>query len=142
MPSSLFILIVGCGRLGSYLASRLSEAGNAVVVIDVHEPAFSNLSPNFSGFRVEGDATELAVLREAKIDKADVFIATTKLDNVNLMTAQIAKKLFAVPRVMARVFNPDREEMYESLGVETVCPTLMAAEVFFIRIGDPTSPSV
>lgn len=130
MASDLFIVIVGCGRLGSHLANQLSRAGHGVVAIDSDDSAFTNLSLEYSGFRVEGDATELAVLKQAKVSKADLVIATTRDDNVNLMVAQVAKRAFSVPRVMARVFNPRRLAVYQRLGVETICPTLMAAEVF------------
>lgn len=130
MASDLFIVIVGCGRLGSHLANQLSRTGHGVVVIDSKEHAFGNLSPEYSGFRVEGDATELAVLKQAKVNKADLVISTTRKDNINLMVAQVAKAEFAVPRVLARVFEPRREAVYRRLGVETICPTAVAAEMF------------
>lgn len=121
---------MGCGRLGSYLANKLSRSGHSVVVIDINESALDKLSIDYSGFRVEGDATEFAVLKQAKTDKADFVIATTREDNSNLMVAQIAKKIFHVPRVIARVFDPKREEIYRDLGIETVCPTSIAGDVF------------
>lgn len=130
MANELFIVIVGCGRLGSHLANQLSRSGHGVVVIDVDEHAFGNLSPEYSGFRVEGDAIELAVLKQAKVNKADMVISTTQKDNVNLMVAQVAKTEFGVSRVLARVFEPRREAIYRRLGVETVCPTSVAAELF------------
>ncbi|MCR4317076.1 MAG: TrkA family potassium uptake protein [Planctomycetes bacterium] len=133
MKNDRYIVIVGCGRLGSHLANRLSIEGNSVVVIDNKESTFENLSLDFSGFRIEGDATRLSVLKEAKLGDADVLIATTREDNVNLMVAQVAHKLFAVPKVIARVFDPRREEMYKQLGVETICPTTVAAELFLIE---------
>jgi len=126
----LYIIIVGCGRLGSYLANRLSRDGHSVVVIDIDESAFDALSAEYSGFRVEGDATEFAVLEQAKTDEADLVIATTREDNINLMVAQIAKKLFHVPRVMARVFEPKREEIYRDFGIEAVCPTSISGDIF------------
>jgi trk system potassium uptake protein TrkA len=134
MASELFIVIVGCGRLGSYLANRLSKAGHGVVVIDVDEGAFRNLSPEYSGFRVEGDATELAVLKEAKVGNADLVVAATRDDNINLMVAQVARSAFSVGRVLARVFDPNREEVYRSLGVETICPTALAGALFLESI--------
>lgn len=127
MKDSLYIVIVGCGRLGSYLANQLSLAGHSVVVIDSNEANFSSLSSDFSGFRLVGDATELAVLREAKLDKADVLLATAREDNVNLMVAQIAGRLFHVGKVLARVFDPEREQVYKQHGIETVCPTSLVA---------------
>jgi trk system potassium uptake protein TrkA len=131
MPhKSLFILIVGCGRLGSYLANRLSGKLHSVVVIDINESAFNGLSPEFSGFSVVGDATEFSILKGAKIDDADVFIATTRDDNINLMVSQIAKKIFHVPKVMARVFDPKRENIYKDFDIEAICPTTIAVELF------------
>lgn len=130
----LYVIIIGCGRLGSYLANRLSHDGHSVVVIDLKDSALEALSAEYSGFRMEGDATEIDLLKQAKIDKADFFIATTGDDNVNLMVAQMAKKLFQVPRVMARVFQPKREKVYLDLGIETVCPTSIAADVFLKSI--------
>jgi len=135
MSSNLYVVIVGCGRLGSYLANALSGKGHSVVAIDIDDRAFANLSAAYSGFRVEGDATELAVLREAKMDKADLVIATTHEDNVNLMVAQVAKKAFSVPRVLARVFDPRREAVYRRLGIETICPTSVAADLFLRSVG-------
>ena len=134
MAPHLYIVIVGCGRLGSHVANRLSRDGHSLVVIDLQESAFANLSPEYSGFRVEGDATERTVLKQAKVDKADLLIAATRDDNVNLMVAQVARAAFKVPRVLARVFNPKREAIYRRLGVETVCPTLVAAELFLKSI--------
>jgi trk system potassium uptake protein TrkA len=139
MNQELFTIIVGCGRVGSILANRLSKNGHPVVVIDRYNSTFKDLSAEFSGFRIEGDATQLAILRQAKLEKADVFIATTHKDNVNLMVAQIAKRIFSVPTVMARVFDPKRESLYRSLGIETICPTCLAAEMFLKVLGEGDS---
>jgi len=128
--ASLFTVVVGCGRLGSYLANKLSLEGHSLVVVDIEETAFDALSAEYSGFRVEGDATELAVLKRAKMDKADLVIAATGDDNVNLMTAQIAGRIFQVPRVLARIYDPGRSEIYRELGVDGICPTVIAGDVF------------
>ncbi len=128
-PPSLYILVVGCGRLGSYLASQLSHDGHSVVVIDEDEKALEALSQQYGGFRIEGDASELAVLRQAKIDRADLLIAATHNDNINLMVAQVAQRFFGVPRVIARVLDPRRESTFQALGVETVCPTSVASDL-------------
>jgi trk system potassium uptake protein len=125
-----YIVVVGCGRLGSQLANQLSRDGDSVVVIDSDETKFNDLSPDFSGFRIEGDATHITVLKDAKLKKADVLIATTHEDNVNLMVAQVARKIFNVPQVLARVFDPKREKIYAQLGIDTICPTSVAAEMF------------
>lgn len=142
MKHDLFAIIVGCGRVGSTLANQLSKKGHQVVVIDRYSSTFKDLSAEFSGFRLEGDATQRSVLRQAKLDKANVFIATTHKDNVNLMVAQIAKKIFSVPTVMARVFDPKRESLYRSLGIKTICPTCLAAEMFLKALGEMDSIDV
>lgn len=123
-----YIIIVGCGRLGSILASQLSRLGSNVVVVDRDEAAFKNLSVEFSGFQVTGDAAELAVLRRAGIEKADCLLAATRHDNVNLMVAQVARTVFGVSKVIARVFDPSRKEVFDQFGIETICPTLLSAE--------------
>lgn len=137
--NSKYIIIIGCGRLGSYLANGFSGSGHSVVVIDSDESTFENLTADFSGFRLEGDATKLEILKRSKLSKADCIIATTHDDNVNLMAAQIAKKIFNVPIVLARVFDPKREQVYAQLGIETICPTTVAAEFFFKAVNDAAS---
>lgn len=139
--NSLYIVIVGCGRLGSHLANSLSKEGNSVVVIDRVESTFDSLSSEFSGFRINGDATHMAILKESKLKNADVFIATTHADNVNLMVAQVAKKIFHVPHVVARVFDPKREEIYAQLEIDTICPTSVAAEMFLQSVSKGRSNS-
>lgn len=133
---SYFIIIAGCGRMGAYLANKLSKAGHSVVVVDVKSAAFDLLSEEFSGFKVEGDATEFAVLKEAKAEKADILIATARRDNVNLMVAQVAKKIFGIPEVIARVIETERENIYKELEVKTVCPTRIAGDSFFALVND------
>jgi trk system potassium uptake protein TrkA len=125
-----YIIIVGCGRLGSHLANLLSKARKSVVVIDKDEKAFNRLSDDFSGFTIEADAIEIETLKKAKIDKADVIAATTNDDNTNIMIAQIAKTIYGVPKVIARLFEPSREKVYEELEVETICPTTLSAIEF------------
>jgi trk system potassium uptake protein TrkA len=129
-----YIVVVGCGRLGSMLANRLSSQGSSVVVIDRAEDAFENLSIEFSGFRITGDAAEMSVLRRAKIDKADCVLVTTRHDSLNLMVAQVAKTVYQVPKVIARAFDPSREPVYHLFGIETICPTQLAVESFLTAL--------
>jgi len=136
MKNNRYIVIVGCGRLGSHLANQLSRDGNSVVVIDTDEATFNDLSPDFSGFRVDGDATQMAVLKEAKLKEANILIATTHEDNVNLMVAQVARKIFCVPHVLARVFDPKTEEVYAQLGIDTICPTSVAVDMFLRAVAN------
>ena len=130
MTNDHYVVIVGCGRVGSLLANKLSGAGNSLVVIDLDESTFDDLSAEFSGFKLAGDATHVSLLREAKLQKADTLIATTHDDNVNLMVAQVAKNIFKTPLVMARVYDPKREQVYQRLGIKTICPTSVAASLF------------
>lgn len=135
MSKSQYIIIVGCGRLGSILASRLSSQGNSVVVIDTQESAFSNLDSEFSGFQITGDASELSILRTAKVEQSDCLLAVTNRDNINLMVAQVAKQVFEVPQVLARVFDPAREQIYCDFGIATISPTQLSADAFLENLG-------
>lgn len=135
MVQSNHIVIVGFGRLGGALANQLSKSGHKVVVIDQRESAFDKLAVDFSGFRLIGDAIELHILKEAKIHQADSLFATTTSDNTNLMVAQVAKTVFNIPRVVARVFDPDREAVYGDFGIETISPTKLSTEAFLKILG-------
>lgn len=130
------VLIVGCGRLGSLLAGQLSSLGSSVVVVDIDEHAFSRLPPEFSGFQVVGNAAELSVLRRARIEKADCVLAMAQQDNVNLMVAQVAKVVFGVPNVLARIYDPAREAVYREFGIETICPTTLSVGAFLSALGE------
>ncbi|NMF83379.1 TrkA family potassium uptake protein [Nodosilinea sp. P-1105] len=130
MAKSSYFVVVGCGRLGALLSSQLSSAGHSVVTIDIQDSAFRHLALEFSGFKVTGDATEMTVLRKANIERADCLLAVTDQDNLNLMVAQVAKIMFDVPVVMARVYNPMREAIYKDFGIATISPTQLSAQTF------------
>lgn len=140
MPPYQDIIIVGCGRLGATLANQLSGLGSSVVVIDHDEAAFQYLSTQFSGFQIVGNAAELAVLHQAKIEGADCLLAVTRCDNVNLMVAQVARTVFQVPKVVARVYDPNREQVYRQFGIDTISPTRLTADVFLdVLRGEPAA---
>lgn len=124
------VAVVGCGRLGSHLADTLSLEGRDVVVMDVNARAFANLSSSFSGFTVEGDATEMSALEQVRLHKAGALLACTDRDNVNIFVAQVAREVFGVSRIMARVYDDSREDLCRSLGIETVCPARVAGGIF------------
>jgi trk system potassium uptake protein TrkA len=132
-----YIIIVGCGRLGALLANQLSRAGHSLVVIDRRQEAFAQLSSEFSGFQLHNDAAELEALRLAKIDRADCLLATTDNDNLNLMVAQIARFVFNVPTVIARVYDPAYESIYHELGIEIVSPTQLSGDAFTQMLARP-----
>ena len=123
---NLVTVIVGCGKLGSHIANLLSEQGEGVVVIDLSRDAFRQLSPSFNGIIVTGDATELAVLEEASLGKATALVAVTDHDNTNIMVAQMAKALYNVPRVIARLDEPGLECVYKEYDIETISPLLLS----------------
>jgi trk system potassium uptake protein len=128
------VIVIGCGRLGGMLANRLSANGHRLVVIDQRESAFDKLSISFSGFRLVGDAVEVEVLKQAKIQEANYLFATTTSDNTNLMIAQVAKTVFNVSKVIARVFDPQREAIYREFGIDTISPTKLSADVFVNQV--------
>lgn len=128
------LVIVGCGRLGSFLADRLSQAGSSVVVVDIRKEAFSLLSPDYSGFKIEGDAGEVEVLRRAKLDKAGVLMAVTGDDNLNIFVSQWARRVFGVPRAVARIYDIRRQQFYCNQQVETLSPTAIVAEEFLEQV--------
>ena len=122
-----YTIIVGCGTLGASLAGTLSDAGESVLVIDELEEAYSKLSPTYGGMFLTGDATQEAVLREADIGKASALVCVTNSDNTNIMVAQIAKELFSIRRVIARLYDPERECVYQEFDIDTICPTTLSA---------------
>lgn len=127
---SKYVVVVGCGRLGGLLANRLSGDGHDLVIIDKRERAFDKLSTEFTGYKIMGDATEKAVLKQAEIGRADWVFAVTTQDNVNLMVAQIAKKIYDVPLVVARIYDTAREKVYREFEIETISPTKLTADAF------------
>ena len=122
-----YTLIVGCGRLGAGLADTLSGEGEDVLILDREKSAFRKLSSSFGGLTLEGEGTDLDVLKEAGIDRADTVIAVTDNDNVNILIAQLAREVFSVGRVIARLYDPERECVYRELGIDTICPALLSA---------------
>jgi trk system potassium uptake protein TrkA len=126
----MFVVIAGCGKLGSYLANLLSLEGQDVIVIDKDSDSFSGLDSGFSGFALTGDATEIDILEQARLRQSDLLVACTENDNVNMMVAQIARDIFKVKKVMARVFDPERASIYRDLNIETICPTQLSAMQF------------
>jgi trk system potassium uptake protein TrkA len=123
------VVILGCGRVGARLANALDAEGHDVSIIDRNAESFHRfLDENFNGDAVIGIGIDEEVMRRAGIEGADVFVAATNLDNVNAMASQIAQHVFKVPRVIARLYDPFREEVYQTLGLTTVCPTVVGAE--------------
>jgi len=131
MARKKFVVIVGCGRFGSYLANRFSAEGSSVVVVDPDPESFTGLNSDFSGFTIEGNAFEFAVLEQAKVGKSDLFVAATEKDSTNLYCADVAKTHFKVPRVVARVYDPELTEIFRNTSIELVCPAVLSTDRFF-----------
>ncbi len=121
-----YTIIAGCGRLGANLANKLSEEGEGVTIIDSDRDAFRKLSPSYSGISLVGDATDLGVLRDADIEKATAVVSVTNYDNTNIMVAQLAKKMFGIGRVIARLYDTERECVYQELGINTISPAVLS----------------
>lgn len=127
------VIVVGCGRVGSQLANMLSDYGGNVCIIDRNADAFANLGRNFNGSVVQGLGFDEETLIKAGIEDCDVVAAVTQFDNSNLMVAMVADKLFGVPHVIARLYNPDHERAYMQLGIDYVCGTSLVAEDVFSK---------
>ena len=125
----LSVVILGCGRVGSTLARQMSLEGHSVTVVDVTGDAFRRLGAKFKGQRLVGTGLDRDTLLKAGLDRAQVFIAVTQGDNTNIMAAQIAKQVFDVPKVMARIYDPIRAQAYRDMGIFTLCTTTLAANL-------------
>jgi trk system potassium uptake protein TrkA len=130
------VVILGCGRVGSTLALMLDSEGHEVSIVDMDPGAFRRLGENFGGRAISGVGISADVLRDAGIEDASAFLAVTNGDNSNIMAAQVAKVLFKVPRVMARIYDPLRAEVYREVGIETLCITTLGAGIFHDRLLD------
>ena len=128
------IIVVGCGRVGSQLATRLSQSDNNVTVIDRDVASFSNLGPNFNGATIQGVGFDEDVLIDAGIKTCDAVAAVTQRDNTNLMIAEVCSKLYGVPHVVARLHDPSHERAYSLLGIDYSCGTTLVAEEIYAKL--------
>ncbi len=123
-----YVIIVGCGRLGANLASALSDDGGNVLIMDKNRDSFRRLSTSFGGLSVVANGTDLDALKDARIEAASTVIAVTNNDNTNIMVAQIARDMFHVDNVIARLFDPERESVYQEFGIKTICPAVLSVK--------------
>jgi len=128
------ITIVGCGRVGSQLAVLLSQEGHNVTIIDKNADSFKRLGGTFNGVTAVGNAFDEKLLRELKIEKQDAFVSVTSGDNTNLMASQIARKMFKVPRVIARVYDPQRADIYKKFDLDIISGTTLVAAMIRDKI--------
>ena len=124
----MHVVIMGCGRVGSTLAHSLEARGHSVAVIDQNADAFRRLSADFGGITVTGTGFDDSVLRQAGIERADAFAAVSSGDNSNIISARLARETFGVSRVVARIYDQKRAQVYERLGIPTVATVRWTAD--------------
>jgi trk system potassium uptake protein TrkA len=145
----MFVLIVGCGRVGSHVARRMMEDGHQVSVLDESPEAHALLDwaledqewEDLGGRFTVGTALEIEALEEAGIINADVVVCSTDGDNTNIVVAQIARDRYHVPKVIARVLDPYRSEWYRERGLHIVCPTQVAIEMLTDAVREVSATS-
>lgn len=123
------VVIMGSGRVGAQLAGLLDAEGHQVSVLDNDVYSFRRLPADFGGMALVGNGLDQEALKKAGIEEADAFVAVTQGDNRNVMAAQIAKHIFNVPRVICRIYDPLRQELYQTLGLEAISPTTIFAQI-------------
>lgn len=131
------IVIMGCGRLGATIATELDRSGHRVTVMDVKSTAFRRLPEGFEGSRVVGNGMDMGALERAGIRNADAFLAVTQGDNRNYFSSQLAKQVYRVPRVLCRIYDPMREEIFRALGIETYSPTSHGTKIMVGMLLNP-----
>jgi trk system potassium uptake protein TrkA len=125
---------MGCGRVGSTLAHILEDRDNTIAVIDRNPEAFRRLRSSFKGDKITGFGFDRAVLAQAGIERADAFVAVSSGDNSNIISARVARETFNVERVVARIYDPRRAEVYERLGIPTVATVRWTADQMLRKI--------
>lgn len=122
------VIIVGCGRMGTGLSLNLVKKGHQVTVIDSDPEAFEALGKNFTGTKIVGIGFDRTVLLKAKIDKVDAVVSCTSSDEANAVIARIARNIYSVPRVVARLYDPRKADIYNRFGIKTISTTTWGIE--------------
>ena len=130
----MFVIIMGCGRVGARLANLLEQDGHEVTVLDMNAQAFERLGSDFRGARLVGNGIDTEMLKRAGIERADAFAACTQGDNRNIMASQIAKEIFGVKKVVTRIYDPIRKDTFAALGLDAISPTVIGAAHLFLRL--------
>lgn len=125
----MHVIIIGCGKVGSKFAHVLADEGHDVVIVDNDREALKQLGADFNGITVMGVPIDQDILKQAGIETADALAAVTPDDSVNIMVSQMAKEIFKVPKVIARIYNPAREHVFHQFGLNTICPTNLTVDV-------------
>jgi len=130
----MHIVIIGCGKLGSNLAKELSDEGNDICIIDRNGDKLNFLGSGFNGKRIKGIEFDSDKLMEAGVNEADVLLAVTSDDNINITVSLIAEKIFHVPNIIARVNDPQKNDIYDQLGIKTINPIQYEIEMLKKKI--------
>jgi len=130
----VYVVVMGCGRVGSALSASLERLGHEVAVIDKEAQAFRRLGPDFRGRQVVGQGFYRDVLVEAGAEKADAFAAVSSGDNSNIIAARVARETFGIQQVVARIYDPGRAEVYQRLGITTVATVKWTADQILRRL--------
>jgi len=125
------VIVMGCGRIGSQVSQLLSEQGHDVTIIDHDDNSEGRLGSNFKGRIIKGLGFDHSILLQAGIEQAEGFVSASQSDNANIVAARIARNIFHVPRVVARLYDPRRAEIYQRLGLTTISSTNWGAERIF-----------
>jgi trk system potassium uptake protein TrkA len=128
------VIIVGCGRVGSELTIQLGKAGHDVTIVDKRLAAFDRLPPGFEARTIVGLGFDRELLVEAGVKEADAFISVTNGDNSNIVSARVAREYFHVPKVIARIYDPRRAEIYERLNIPTVATTTWGVKQILLML--------
>ncbi|MGC5616261.1 potassium channel family protein [Georgenia sp. Z1491] len=137
----MHVVIMGCGRVGASLAEQLDSAGHSVAVVDQDPDAFRRLGDDFSGRQVKGVGFDRDTLQQAGIEDAYAFAAVSSGDNSNIIAARVARETFAVSRVVARIYDPQRAEVYQRLGIPTVATVRWTAEQVLAHVLPSPTPA-
>lgn len=124
------IIVIGCGRLGSTIAGNLSEKNKNLMIVDMDQSSFRKLSASYGGLTKEGDGTDIDLLESINIADADILIASTDEDDVNILIAQIAKVIYKVPDVIARIYDTSKAITCEDFGIHVISPTALSIKAF------------
>lgn len=128
------VVILGCGRVGATIATTMSREGHDVTIIDKSPDSFRRLAADYTGKTLTGNGLDSDTLLRADIEHADAFVAVTNGDNRNIMSVQIARVKFRVPKVVARIYDPIRAQAYSDMGIETLCTTCFGAGLLHDQI--------
>ncbi|MCE5314468.1 MAG: NAD-binding protein [Armatimonadota bacterium] len=128
------VVILGCGRVGATIATTMAREGHDITIVDLNKDSFRRLANDFTGKTIVGNGLSEETLRKADVEHADAFVAVTNGDNRNIMSVQLAKVRFKVPKVIARIYDPIRSYAYADMGIDTICTTCVGAGVIHDRI--------